>query len=366
MQRLLSDLSSGIRMLVKYPALSVVAILTLGLGIGLSTTVFCVVNGGLFKGLPFPNGDRIASVFATNVADGQPQMPLLVHDFAVYEARRSAFEQIGPFASAPFNLSTETGRPERYAGGQLSLGAFRALGVQPLLGRGFEERDVYPGAEPVMLLGHELWTDRYAAAPDIVGRTIRANGERWTVIGVMPARFAFPVLEQLWVPLRVDPLATPRAEGPRYRVAGLLKDGVSADEAAVQLSAVATRLAQEFPETNRGVGVAVRPYTEVVLGSEIYALLFTMLGAGIGVLLIACVNVSNLLIARASLRRREVAVRMALGAARGRIIRQHLTEVLVLATAGGAVGVLLSVVGLQWFIRSPSSSITGSCCSSAA
>ena len=115
-----------------------------------------------------------------------------------------------------------------------------------------------PGAEPVMLLGHELWTDRYAAAPDIVGRTIRANGEQWTVIGVMPPRFAFPILEQLWVPLRVDALATSRADGPRYRVAGLLKDGVSADEAAVQLSAVATQLAQEFPETNRGVGVAVR------------------------------------------------------------------------------------------------------------
>ena len=165
----------------------------------------------------------------------------------------------------------------------------------------------------------------------------------------MPATFAFPIRESLWVPLRVDPLATARGQGPRYPVVGLLKRGVSAAQATAQLTAIAAQLEREFPEGNRGLGAGALPYTETLFQPEIYAMLFTMLGAGIGVLLIACVNVSNLLVARASLRRREVAVRMALGAARGRIIRQHLTEVLVLACAGAVLGILLSVVGVRWF-----------------
>jgi len=167
----------------------------------------------------------------------------------------------------------------------------------------------------------------------------------------MPPTFAFPIRESLWVPLVADPLATRRGQGPQYGVVALLKPGISLAQARAQVAAVAAELEREFPETNRGIGAGVMRYTETILGPEISGLLFTMLGAGIGVLLIACVNVSNLLIARASLRRREVAVRMALGAARSRIIRQHLTEVLVLATAGGAIGVLLSLFGMRWFTQ---------------
>jgi len=352
MSRFLADLSSGLRMLVKYPTLSLVSIVTLGLGIGLSTTVFCVVNGGLFKGLPFPNADRIVSVPATNVAQGQPQLPMTVHDYAVHLARQTSFEAIGAYAVAPYNLSLEQGRPERFSAGRLTVGAFRALGVQPLLGRGFQDGDDRPGAPPIVLLGHDLWRDRYASDPAIVGRTIRANGVQLLVIGVMPPEFQFPIQQTLWVPLPVDALATPRGKGPSHPVVALLKPDVSLAEARTQVAAVAAQLEREFPETNRGLDATVIPYTETALGPEIYALLFTMLGAGIGVLLIACVNVSNLLVARASLRRREVAVRMALGAARGRIIRQHLTEVLVLALAGGGIGVLLSVLGMRWFTQS--------------
>ncbi|HJR61134.1 MAG TPA: ABC transporter permease [Vicinamibacterales bacterium] len=351
MPQFFSDLSSGVRMLVKYPMLSLVAILTLGLGIGLSTTVFSVVNGGMFKGLPFPNGDRIVSVFSSNVSHGQPRLPMSVHDLAVHLSRQTSFESIGAFRSTPFNLAMEDGRPERFAGGQLTVDAFEALGMQPVLGRGFREGDDRPGAEPIVLLGHALWRDRYGSAPDIVGKTIRANGVQHTVIGVMPPKFAFPILESLWVPLQVDPLATSRGQGPQYGVVALLKPGVSVAEASAQVAAVSAELEREFPETNRGIGAGVIRYTESILGPEISGLLFTMLGAGIGVLLIACVNVSNLLVARASLRRREVAVRMALGAARSRIIRQHLTEVLVLASAGGAIGVVLSLFGMRWFAQ---------------
>ena len=349
MDRLFGDLVSGIRMLVRYPTLSLGAIATLGVGIGLSTTVFCVVNGGLFKGLPFPNADRIVAVYSSNPAQGQPRLPIFVHDLAVIQSRQTSFDVLGAYSAGPYNLSVEEGRPERFPGGQLTLEAFRALGVQPVLGRGFQEGDDAPGTN-VVLLGHELWRDRYGSAPDIVGRTIRANTTQMTVIGVMPPKFGFPIREVLWVPLRVDPLATARGQGPRYPVIGLLKPGVSASEATAQLATIAGQLEHDFPATNAGVSAGAVPYLETILGREVYAMLMTMLGAGIGVLLIACVNVSNLLVARASLRRREVAVRMALGAARGRIIRQHLTEVLVLASAGAVIGILLSTAGMRWFI----------------
>jgi predicted permease len=167
----------------------------------------------------------------------------------------------------------------------------------------------------------------------------------------MPEKFAFPILEQAWIPLSIDPLAKPRGEGPNYQVIARLKPGVRIAEAKAQLTTIASQLETEFPATNRGIGADVMPYTMFVFGPEIYGLLYTMLGAGIGVLLIACVNVSNLLVARASLRRREVAVRMALGAAGNRVVRQHLTEVLVLAVVGGAAGILFSVFGMAWFVQ---------------
>ncbi|HXT28076.1 MAG TPA: ABC transporter permease, partial [Vicinamibacterales bacterium] len=349
MQQLLTDIRSGVRMLIKYPTLSLVAILTLGLGLGLSTTVFCVVNGGLFKGLPFPDGDRIVSLVATNPSQNQPRQPISVQDLAIWQARQTVFDKMGPYFFSPMNLSTEEGRPERFSGGLLSVAAFEALGVQPALGRGFREGDDRPGADAVILLSDTLWRERYGASPAVVGTAIRVNGAMRTVIGVMPPGFAFPIREAVWTPLAVNPLAQPRGQGPLYLVVGRLKPGVSVSQARAQATAIAAQIESEFPATNRGVGADVMPYTKTIFGPEIYALLYTMLGAGIGVLLIACVNVSNLLVARASLRRREVAVRMALGAGKSRVVRQHLTEVLVLAAAGGAIGIVLSIFGMRWF-----------------
>jgi predicted permease len=351
MGQFVADTYSGVRMLIKYPTLSSVAVLTFGLGIGLSTTVFCVVNGGLFKGLPFPEADRVVSVVTTNLSQNQLRQPMSVHDLTVWQTRQTSFETIGAFTIAPVNLSTEEGRPERFSSGQLTVAAFETIGVQPIIGRGFRAGDDLPGAEPVMLLSYELWRDRYGQAANIIGRTIRADGIYRSVIGVMPERFAFPIRELLWTPLSVDALSTPRGQGPSYQVIARLKPGVSLAQARAQGAAIASQLENEFPKTNRGIGADVLPYAKTVLGPEVYDLLYTMLGAGIGVLLIACVNVSNLLVARASLRRREVAVRMALGASRRRVIRQHLTEVLVLATVGGALGILLSVFGMRWFTQ---------------
>ena len=351
MNQLVTDVRSGLRMLAKYPTLSLVAIMTLGLGIGLSTTVFCVVNGGLFKGLPFPDADRIVSVVGTNPSQNQPRQPISVHDLAIWQERQTSFEQFGPYWFAPVNLATEGERPERHSSGQLTVAAFEALGVRPLIGRGFQPGDDRPGAEPVVLLGYDLWRERYAGSESVVGQPIRANGVQRIVIGVMPEKFAFPIRESLWTPLTVDPLAAPRGKGANYLVIARLKPDVSQAQAKAQANTIAAQLASEFPATNRGLGADVVPYTKTILGQEIYNLLYTMLGAGIGVLLIACVNVSNLLVARASLRQREVAVRMALGAGRHRVVRQHLTEVLVLATFGGALGIALSILGMRWFTQ---------------
>src|SRR5438105_6270365 len=240
--QLLTDIRSGLRMLVKYPTLSIVAVLTLGLGIGLSTTVFCVVNGGLFKGLPFPGADRLVALVATNPSQQQPRQPISVHDLAVWQARQTVFERFGAYGFAPINLSTEEGRPERFSSGQLSVAAFETLSVQPMLGRGFRDGDDRPGAEAVILLGYELWRDRYGRSPSIIGATIRANGVRRTVIGVMPERFAFPIRESLWTPLSIDPLATQRGKGPSYLVIARLKPDVSLSQARAQVTTIASQL----------------------------------------------------------------------------------------------------------------------------
>ena len=229
------------------PTLSLVAILTLGLGIGLSTTVFCVVNGGLFKGLPFPDADRIVSVVATNPSQNQPRQPISEQDLAVWQARQTSFDRIGAYAFAPVNLSSEEGRPERFSGGQLTVAAFEALGVQPMLGRGFQPGDDKAGRPPIILLSHDLWRDRYGSSREIVGKAIRANGVQREVIGVMPPKFGFPIREALWMPLTVDPLAKPRGQGPIYPVIARLKPGVSITEAKAQADAIAAQLDVRVP-----------------------------------------------------------------------------------------------------------------------
>jgi predicted permease len=350
MSQITSDIRLGLRLLIKYPTLSLVAVLTLGLGIGLGTTVFSVVNGALFKGLPFPDAGRIVALVATNPAQQQPRQPISNQDLAVWQARQTAFAEMGAFAFAPVNLADDEGRPERFSGGQLTVAAFAALGVEPIAGRGFHDGDDRPGADPVMLLGERLWRDRYAGSPDVIGTAMRANGTFRTVVGVMPERFGFPIREEVWTPLAVEP-PMPRGQGPGYQVVARLKPGVSLGEARTQAAEIAAQLERDFPETNRGIGAEVMPYSKAVFGAEIFGLLYTMLAAGVGVLLIACVNVSNLLVARASLRRREAAVRLALGAGRSRVVRQQLTEVFVLAALGGGLGILLGAAGMRWFTQ---------------
>ncbi len=345
-----SDMRFGVRMLARYPTLSIVSILTFGLGLGLATAVFSLVNGVIYKGLPFDGADRLVVVMGTNTERNVHQAGIAVHDLAVIRDRQTVFEAFGAFVFQSVTLSGDGGQPERFNGGAMSVPLLRAVRVEPVVGRVFRDGEDRPGAEPVILLGHQVWRERFGGSPNVIGKTVRANGVARTVVGVMPEGFAFPNLERVWIPLAIDPLATPRGKGPAYRAMAWLRPGVSVEAAQSQLTAIGRSLEKEYPATNRGVGISVQPFLEGSLGPQLFALCYTMLGAGIGVLLIACVNVSNLLLARASLRQREVAVRLAMGAGRGRVLAQIMTEVGVLALAGACVGLLISVGAMRWFV----------------
>lgn len=335
-------------MAVKNRGMSLIVILTFGLGIGLTTTVFSIVNGAIFKGLPFEDSHRIMALGRTNPSRGVEFMGVSVHDYADWREQQTAFEYLGAWGISPLNLGLQEGRPQRLTSGLFTPSVFDVLRVQPVLGRPFLEEETRDGAEPVIIIGYDVWQDRFDGADDIIGRTVRANGEIRTIVGVMPEGFAFPNLEQAWLPLDTDPGAALRGEGPSFTVLGKLREGVSLDEARAQMAAIASRLEQAYPESNEGIGAEVRPFTDLAVG-EASALLYTMLGAVFAVMLIACVNVANLLIAKASVRSREMAVRTALGAGRSRVVGQLLTEVLLLAFLGGLLGFGIGTAGIEWF-----------------
>jgi putative ABC transport system permease protein len=351
MQALLSDIRLGIRLLVKHPLHSLIIVVTLSLGIGLTTTVFSLVNGVLFKGLPFPDSRRILAVERTRAGDNQREAPT-THDIVDWREQQTVFEGIGAFGMQTVNLSGLEGSPERYSGGFVTADMFDILRARALLGRTFEPGEDQPGAEPVIILSYDVWQTRFGGSADVLGRTVTANGLPHTVIGVMPEGFLFPDQERLWLPVTLDPAAVPRGgEGPRYMAIARLRPGVTLEQARNQMTAIAARLAQAYPEANEGVGVAIKPFASRYVVEDFGPMLLTMLGAVLGVLLIACANVANLLLARATLRTREISVRTALGATRGRVVRQLLTEVLVLASVGGAAGIFLGLKGVQWFNR---------------
>lgn len=345
------DLRFALRLALKRPGLSAAVILTFGLGIGLTTTVFSIVNGVLLKGLPFDEPDRLVIVRRTAPEHGAGFMELRVHELADFRAQQTVFEGLAAFNQETVNLVFGGGQPERFAGGRLTADVFDVLRVRPVLGRPFTHEDARPGATPVIILGYQLWRERFGGSPDVLGRAVRAHGITRTIVGVMPEGFAFPFREQLWLPLAIDPSATARGHGPSNPVLGRLKEGVSMEAAQAQLDAISARLASQYPDTDRGLGAAVHGFTAWMVGREVVVLMVAMLAAVVGVLLIACSNVANLLLARASLRTREIAVRSALGAARGRIVSQLVAEALVLACAGGAVGFAVGMGGMAWFER---------------
>lgn len=337
-------------MLVKHPGLATIAIVALALGIGLTATMWSITWGGILRGLPFDQADRIIHLERTRPSHDIDSYGVPVSDYAAWREQQKSFEDLAAFSEGTVNLSGSEGRPERYEGGFVTAATFPLLRVTPLLGRNFTEEEVRPGGAAVIILGWDIWQNRFGADPAIIGKTIRANGVSREIVGVMPRGFLFPTNASLWLPRIVDPLALPWGQGDLLEVMGRLRDGVTMPQARREFEAIAARLAQDHPKENEGVGPILQPFTEEYVGQEPIIMLWTMMAAVFGVFLIACSNVANLLLARAATRTKEVAVRTALGASRWRIVIQHLGESLVLSLAGMVLGTGIAWLGTRLFM----------------
>jgi putative ABC transport system permease protein len=347
---LLQDLRFGARLMLKRPGFTAVSVFTLALGIGLTTMMFSIVNGALLKGLPFDDADRIMAVTRTELVQGWENMSVPIHDLEAWREQERAFEELASYSTGTFNVSGPEGA-DRYDGGWVSPNLFDLLRVRPVLGRSFLEEEGAAGAPAAVILGWRVWQDRFGGDPGVLGRTLRINAEEAVIVGVMPEGFMFPVTQTLWLADRRH--ASAYVHGgpgvPQLQVVGRLAPGISLDQANVQMAAIAARLREAHPETNENIGAAVVPFVESFIPREPRRLLWTMLGGVFGVLLIACANVANLLLGQAALRAREVGIRTALGASRGRILAQFLTEPLILAAAGAVLGIGLAVLGIRVF-----------------
>lgn len=350
MSEIVRELRAASRIITRSPGTAVIAVLALALGIGLTTVMFSIVYGALYRGLPFADADRLLHLERANPSQDIESMGVPIHDYLDWRDAQGSFEELAAFYTGTVNLSGGD-RPERYRGAFITANGFEPLGVRPAVGRLFAEGEDVPGAPPVVLLSHHVWRDRYDRDPAVVGRTIRVNGEAATVVGVMPEGFRFPILEDVWVPLRLDPAELARGEGTWLEVYGRLREGVTVERARAEMSTIAQRIAGEHPETNEGVVPLIKPYTEEFIGPEETRVLWVMLGAVSLVLLIACANVANLLLARTTVRVRDLAIRTAIGAKRSRIVGGLLLEALVLALAGLVLGAGIAWGGIELFDR---------------
>lgn len=345
---MLNELRLAARGLFRNPGVSIIAVVALSLGIGLTTVMFSIVYGALYRGLPFDGAERIMHLERTNPTQGIQSMEVSIHDYRDWRERQRSFGQLAAFYQGTVNIRG-TERPERYDGAFMTANAFEILGVQPMLGRSFREEEELPGAEAVVLLGYRVWQERFGGAPDVLGQSVTVNGEAGQVIGVMPEGFEFPILEEVWVPLRLDHLSLPRGQGQSLEVFGDLVEGVSLDQAASEFAGITAQLAAEYPETNEGVEAHIKPYTDEYIGEEERGILFSMLITVVLVLVIACANVANLLLARAATRSRDLAIRTAMGASRWQVMKQLLQESAVLAVAGAVFGTGIAAVGIRAF-----------------
>lgn len=303
------DVRFGFRLLFRHPAHTVAAVLALGLGIGLATAMFSIVYGVLMRGLPVPEPDRLMHVENANPSLDQPSLEVFIHDLLDFQQRQKSFEGLAGYYGGTLNLSGDGGQPERFDGSFISANGFDLLRVRPVLGRGFLPGEDRPQAEPVAVLSYGVWMSRYQGDPKVAGKPVRINGQPGTIVGVMPQGFAFPEETQVWTPLRMDPLRIERGQGETVEVMGRLRDGVSLEAARAELQGIAKALATEHPKTNQGRLAVVKPWMEEAAGEEMRRLLWTMLAACLFVLLIACTNVASLMMARASRRTREIAIR---------------------------------------------------------
>lgn len=348
MDTILRDFRYAARGLLKNPSVSIIAVAALSLGIGFTTVMFSIVYGALYRGLPFEGADAMMHLERANPTEGIQSMEVTIHDYRDWRERQRSFEHLGAFYQGTVNIRG-TERPERFDGAFMTANSFDVIGVQPILGRGFREEEERPGAPQVALIGYRVWQERYGASADVLGQTVTINGEAGEIIGVMPEGFEFPILEEVWVPLRLDHLVLERGAGQSLEVFGNLIDGVSVDQAMNEFAGITTQLAREYPETNEGVTAHIKPYTEEYIGDEERGILLSMLFTVLLVLIIACANVANLLLARASSRSRDLAIQTAMGASRWRVVRQMLAEAGLLAMIGAVVGTGIAWIGITAF-----------------
>lgn len=345
---LLQDIRYGIRMLRKNPAFTAVVVGVLALGIGANTTVFTLVNAVLFRALPFHNGERVMFLTSSNLSKGRQNVAVSYPDFRDWKADAKSFSGLAAWGTTGVSISDRTSTPERYNGARITSNAFSLIGQAPTLGRDFTPADEQKGAPATAIIGHGIWKNRYGGKDDVIGRTIRINDVPTTVIGVMPADFKFPVNEEVWM------AATPQADWEKRDnrflfVFGRLVDGVNVASARAELDLIGARLEKAYPKTNTGIAVSLKTFNEQFNGGNIRSIFLAMLGAVAFVLLIACANVANLLLARSVSRTKEVSIRVALGAGRLQIIRQLLVESVLLGILGGAAGLGLATAGVRAF-----------------
>jgi len=339
------DIRFGLRTALKNKGVTGLAVACLAIGIGLNTMMFSVTDGVLVQPLPYQDPDKIVAFYLTQKENDVTRSNLSWLDLQDWRERSRSFSTIAAIQYRSFNVS-DGGDAERYSGGAISHDLFPLLGVVPQLGRGFNAEDDRPGGEPVVIISDDMWDSRYNRDRSIVGRAIQINARPHTVIGIMPTRFRFPENQYLWLPISEFAITQSRnARG--LEVFARLKPGVTFEQAQQEGDAVAANLATTFPDTNKGWGVRLETLQKWAIPDDVTVIILTMMGAVTMVLLIACFNVANLMLARASSRSREMSIRSALGAGRGQILRQLLTESVIIGLFSVPLGLLCASAGLK-------------------